>query len=33
VRGLESFDGFTPQQLRAVERENALVLFPRLKAG
>jgi predicted TIM-barrel fold metal-dependent hydrolase len=32
VRGLETFDGFTPQQLRAVERENALVLFPRLKA-
>jgi predicted TIM-barrel fold metal-dependent hydrolase len=31
VRGLETFDGFTAQQLRAVERENALVLFPRLK--
>ena len=33
VRGIESFDGFTPQQLRAVERENALALFPRLKDG
>jgi predicted TIM-barrel fold metal-dependent hydrolase len=31
VRGLESFDGFTPQQLRAVERENALALLPRLR--
>jgi predicted TIM-barrel fold metal-dependent hydrolase len=33
VRGLESFDGFTPQQLRAVERDNALALFPRLKGA
>ena len=31
VRGLESYTGFTPAQLRAVERENALALFPRLK--
>ena len=31
VRGLESFDGFTPQQLRAVERENAVALLPRLR--
>jgi hypothetical protein len=32
VRGLESYDGFTPAQLRAVERENALELLPRLRA-
>jgi hypothetical protein len=31
VRGLESYTGFTPVQLRAVERDNALALFPRLK--
>jgi len=31
VRGLESYTGFTPAQLRAVERDNALELFPRLK--
>ena len=31
VRGLESYAGFTPTQLRAVERDNALALFPRLK--
>jgi len=31
VRGLESYAGFTPAQLRAVERDNALELFPRLK--
>ena len=31
VRGLESYTGFTPAQLRAVERDNALALFPRLK--
>jgi predicted TIM-barrel fold metal-dependent hydrolase len=27
---LASFDGFTPEQLCAVERDNALKLFPRL---
>ena len=32
VRGLESFDGFTPQQLRAVYRDNALQLLPRLRS-
>jgi predicted TIM-barrel fold metal-dependent hydrolase len=31
VRGIESYKGFTPAQLRAVERDNALALFPRLK--
>ena len=31
VRGLESYDGWTPQQLRAVYRDNALVLLPRLR--
>ena len=31
VRGLESYAGFTPAQRRAVERDNALELFPRLK--
>jgi predicted TIM-barrel fold metal-dependent hydrolase len=33
VRGLESFDGFTPQQLRAIYRDNTLALLPRLKAA
>ena len=33
VRGLESYTGFTPAQLRAVERDNALALFPRLRAS
>ena len=32
VRGLESYDGWTPQQLRAVYRDNALALLPRLRA-
>ena len=31
VRGLESYDGWTPQQLRAVYRDNALQLLPRLR--
>jgi len=31
VRGLESYTGFTPAQLRAVERDNAAALFPRFK--
>jgi hypothetical protein len=31
VRGLETYAGFNPTQLRAVERDNALELFPRLK--
>jgi predicted TIM-barrel fold metal-dependent hydrolase len=30
IANLTSFDGFTPEQLRAVERGNALKLFPRL---
>jgi 6-methylsalicylate decarboxylase len=30
IANLTSFDGFTPEQLRAVERDNALKLFPRL---
>jgi predicted TIM-barrel fold metal-dependent hydrolase len=30
IASLTSFDGFTPEQLRAVERGNALKLFPRL---
>jgi predicted TIM-barrel fold metal-dependent hydrolase len=29
IANLTSFDGFTPQQLRGVERDNALALFPR----
>jgi 6-methylsalicylate decarboxylase len=29
IDNLTGFDGFTPQQLRAVERDNALQLFPR----
>jgi 6-methylsalicylate decarboxylase len=29
IANLTSFDGFTPQQLRGVERDNALGLFPR----
>lgn len=29
IDDLTSFDGFTAQQLRAVERDNALTLFPR----
>ena len=29
--GLDSYAGFTPAQLRAIERDNALELFPRLK--
>jgi predicted TIM-barrel fold metal-dependent hydrolase len=33
VRGLESYDDFTPQQLRAVYRDNAVALIPRLKAA
>jgi predicted TIM-barrel fold metal-dependent hydrolase len=33
VRGLETYNGFTPAQLRAVERDNALELFPRLRAS
>lgn len=28
ISNLTSFDGFTPQQLRGVERDNALPLFP-----
>jgi hypothetical protein len=31
VRGLESYTGFTPAQLRAVYRDNAVALFPRLR--
>jgi hypothetical protein len=33
VRGLESYDGFTPPQLRAVYRDNAVALIPRLKVA
>lgn len=29
IANLTSFDGFTEQELRGVERENALALFPR----
>jgi predicted TIM-barrel fold metal-dependent hydrolase len=29
IDNLTSFDGFTAQELRAVERDNALKLFPR----
>jgi 6-methylsalicylate decarboxylase len=29
IANLTSFDGFTPEQLRGVERDNALRLFPR----
>jgi len=29
IDNLTNFDGFTPAQLRAVERDNALKLFPR----
>jgi predicted TIM-barrel fold metal-dependent hydrolase len=29
IDDLTTFDGFTPQQLHAVERDNALTLFPR----
>jgi 6-methylsalicylate decarboxylase len=29
IANLTSFDGFTPQHLRGVERDNALALFPR----
>jgi predicted TIM-barrel fold metal-dependent hydrolase len=29
IANLNSFDGFTPEQLRGVERDNALRLFPR----
>jgi predicted TIM-barrel fold metal-dependent hydrolase len=31
AKGLEAYGGFTPAQLRAIYRENALALFPRLK--
>jgi 6-methylsalicylate decarboxylase len=31
IANLTSFDGFTPEQLQGVERENALKLFPRFK--
>jgi len=31
VRGIESYAGFTPAQVKAVERDNALELIPRLK--
>jgi predicted TIM-barrel fold metal-dependent hydrolase len=30
-KGLDAYDGFTPAQLRAIYRDNALALFPRLK--
>jgi predicted TIM-barrel fold metal-dependent hydrolase len=30
IANLTSFDGFTKDELRGVERENALRLFPRL---
>src|SRR5258705_12159938 len=30
IANLTNFDGFTPEQLRGVERDNALQLFPRL---
>ena len=31
VKGLEAYKGFTPAQLRAVYRDNAVALFPRLR--
>ena len=31
VRGIENYDGFDNQMHRAIERENTLALFPRLK--
>ena len=31
IRGIENNDSFDDQMRRAVERENALALFPRLK--
>jgi predicted TIM-barrel fold metal-dependent hydrolase len=33
LKGIESYTGFTPAQLRAIERDNALALFPRLKTA
>jgi predicted TIM-barrel fold metal-dependent hydrolase len=30
IANLTTFDGFTVQQLRGIERDNALRLFPRL---
>ena len=33
LKGLDSYTGFTPAQLGAIERENALALFPRLKTA
>jgi hypothetical protein len=29
IANLTSFDGFTPEELRGVERDNALRFFPR----
>jgi predicted TIM-barrel fold metal-dependent hydrolase len=31
IRGLNDYDGFTAQTRRAIERDNALRLFPRLR--
>ena len=31
VKGLRDYGGFTASELRAVERDNALALFPRFK--
>jgi predicted TIM-barrel fold metal-dependent hydrolase len=33
IANLTKFDGFTPEQLRGVERDNALRLFPRFTGG
>jgi predicted TIM-barrel fold metal-dependent hydrolase len=32
IDNLASFDGFTPDELRGVERDNALRLFPRFNS-
>ena len=31
MQGLQNFDGFDEQARKAIERENALALFPRFK--
>jgi predicted TIM-barrel fold metal-dependent hydrolase len=33
IQGLERYDGFDDATLQAIERDNALALFPRLRAG